>query len=63
LYAVQESDSSKTAAMDYLQRAINLNDTTRFFANYINRIEYRLATGDIIDKKVFDAKFPNGWTK
>ena len=63
VYAEQKSDSAKVMAMQYLQHAINAHDTTRFFANYVNRIEYRLATGDIIDSKTFNTRFPNGWSK
>lgn len=63
LYAEQKSDSVKRLAMEYLQKAISTQDTTRFFADYVNRIEHRLATHEIIDKEVFDARFPNGWTK
>lgn len=62
-YAEQKSDSTKVKAEEYLQRARSANDTTSFFADYINRIEYRLATGEIIDKKAFDERYPNGWTK
>ncbi len=28
---------------------------------YVNRIEYRLATRDIILSKEFDRRFPQGW--
>jgi hypothetical protein len=62
LYADQRADSAKTLATQYLSKALNAKDTSRFFSTYVNRIEYRLATGDIIDAKTFEAKFPNGWT-
>lgn len=63
VYAEQKSDSIKTIAMEYLQKAISTHDTTRFFTSYINRIEHRLATGEIIDRENFEARFPNGWSK
>jgi hypothetical protein len=63
MYADQKSDSAKSMAMKYLEKATGSNDTTRFFSEYVNRIEYRLASGEIIDQKTFAAKFPNGWTK
>ena len=63
IYAEQKSDSAKMIAMQYLQRAINMHDTTQFFTEYLNRIEHRLATGEIIDQETFNARFPNGWSK
>lgn len=63
VYAQQEADSAKVKAMQYLQRAMNAQDTTRFFATYVNRIEHRLATREIIDSDTFNARFPNGWHK
>jgi hypothetical protein len=63
VYASQRSDSARSMAMEYLAKANAVHDTTRFFSDYVNRIEYRLATGEIIDKEDFDAKFPNGWSK
>lgn len=62
VYASQRSDSARSMALEYLQKANATHDTTHFFSEYVNRIEHRLATGEIIDKEEFDAKFPNGWT-
>jgi hypothetical protein len=62
LYADQKADSSKVQAEKYLNMALSVGDTTKYFADYVNRIRYRLATGEIIDKEEFDQKFPNGWT-
>jgi hypothetical protein len=63
LYAVEKSDSTKELALYYLHDATSRGDTTRFLAEYVNRIEHRLATGVIIDSKTFKAQYPNGWTK
>jgi hypothetical protein len=63
LYAVEKSDSTKSLALYYLQDATSRGDTSRFLSEYVNRIEHRLATGQIIDKKTFESQFPNGWTK
>ena len=63
IYAEEKSDSARVIAMKYLQRDVNAHDTTQFFAEYLNRIEHRLATGEIIDQETFNARFPNGWSK
>lgn len=62
LYAVEQSDSAKSIALNYLDKAMSAHDTTRFFSTYVNRIEHRLATREIIDHKTFEARFPKGWT-
>lgn len=61
LYTVQKADSLKEYCQMYLSRAMNGTDTSKAFATYVNLIEYRIATGDIIDRKQFEKKYPNGW--
>lgn len=63
LYADQKSDSARILALQYLEKPIVAQDTTQFLTEYVNRIKHRLATGEIIDRKTFEARFPSGWTK
>lgn len=62
LYAAEKADSSKAIANQYLLKARSAKDTTRSFAVYVSMIEYRLATGDNVNRQQFAEKFPNGWT-
>jgi hypothetical protein len=62
LYGSSKTDSIKVFYDYYLGKSLSLNDTTKEFSNYINRLRYRFATGDILTKEEFDKKFPYGTT-
>ncbi|HEY9006154.1 hypothetical protein [Ohtaekwangia sp.] len=63
LYATQKSDSLKNLFQYYRSKALSLNDSTEELSVYINRLDHRIETGEILTKNEFDRKFPQGWTK
>ncbi|MBT1708417.1 hypothetical protein KK062_09290 [Fulvivirgaceae bacterium PWU5] len=63
LYVTEKSDSLLTSTQLYVDKTRLVGDTTRELAVYLNLIEYRVAMNKIVDRKDFEEKFPNGWTK
>jgi hypothetical protein len=61
LYATSKSDSIKNLYYKYLIKAISLRDTTKAFSQYLNRLDHRINTGEIITAEQFDLKYPSGW--
>ncbi len=63
LYASAKTPAMTDSARHYMSKARETGDTTKHFAQYMNLIEYRLASGEILNLKQFTEKYPNGWTK
>jgi hypothetical protein len=63
LYAETGQDSLKTRAVEHLQKSKTLDSVSEGARDYINRIEYRLWSRNIISSGEFQKKFPNGWAK
>jgi len=61
LYATTQNDSIKNLSQLYLQRAAVGKDDS-IVAEFVNRIEHRLATREIIEREEFVKKYPNGWS-
>jgi hypothetical protein len=59
-YAVTGTDAYKQNALRYLQQAQEQSKDSNL-DEYRQRILYRLHTREIIDKKEFDRRFPDGW--
>ncbi len=65
LYATSKADSLKDRYIAYRTKALSIADSANQneLAVYINRLDHRIETGDIITAKQFSEKFPNGWAK
>lgn len=62
LYAQNNADSLKQAALKYYNRAKAMDDTSADAKEFYGRILYRIDTRQIINKEQFDKKYPNGYT-
>jgi hypothetical protein len=62
LYAQNNADSLKQLSLKYYNRAKALDDTSADEKEYYGLIQYRLDTRQIITRKQFDQKYPNGYT-
>jgi hypothetical protein len=60
-YAVSGDETQKAAALAHLEKAQKAGGDPAAFKEYEGRIRYRLATREIIDKKEYDRRFPQGW--
>jgi len=63
-YAVTDDEQFKQKSLDFLQKARTLTEKQGGldkFAEYENRILYRIETRNIISREEFKNKFPNGW--
>jgi hypothetical protein len=63
-YAVTADEQFKQLSLDFLKKAKTLAEQKEDLKNleeYEDRILYRLETREIINKKAFNDKFPNGW--
>ncbi|MBI3233226.1 MAG: hypothetical protein HYZ42_04180 [Bacteroidetes bacterium] len=63
VYADKGNEIAKQNAIDYLNRAKELNDSSKDMQEYYNMIEYRIDSKKIIKRELFTKLFPNGWTK
>lgn len=62
-YAVKGVDSLKRFAVEFLNKAKAIDDTSADMKAYYNLIEFRLASRQILTRDQFVQQFPNGWTK
>jgi len=65
-YAVTGDEQFKQQSLDYLEKSKTLSEKQgdlKRFEEYEDRILYRLETREIIGRKEFIQKFPNGWKK
>jgi hypothetical protein len=65
-YAVTGDEQFKQQSLDLLKKAKTLSEqkgNLKDFAEYEDRILYRIETREIISRKEFFQKFPNGWKK
>ncbi len=60
-FAVTSDNQFKDKTLEYLKKSKELSSDEATYREYEQRILYRLSTREIIDKKEFDKKFPNGW--
>jgi DNA-directed RNA polymerase subunit RPC12/RpoP len=63
-YAQSGEQSFKITALEWLEKAKKLTTTENevyAFDEYDQRIQHRLYTREIIDRKEFSRRFPNGW--
>lgn len=60
-YAVTGDNQYKEKTLENLKKSKELSGNNPAYKEYEQRISYRLSTREIIDKKEFDKKFPNGW--
>lgn len=60
-YAVTGEEDFKQQALNILDKAREMPNRSEFFEEYEDRILHRLHTREIIDRKQFKARFPNGW--
>jgi hypothetical protein len=51
----------RTKALEQLERAKSIPSNDDDFAEFENRIQFRLQTREIIDRDEFQKRFPNGW--
>jgi hypothetical protein len=63
LYAKKGREGYKASALEYLQRAKEIDSTSSDMKQYYNMIDYRIDTRKIIRREEFVKQFPNGWTK
>ncbi|MXN91793.1 hypothetical protein GR160_11205 [Flavobacterium sp. Sd200] len=63
IYADKKDESARLNALKYLDKAKAIDSTSAEMKEYYNRVEYRIATRNIIDSKEFTKQFPNGWAK
>jgi len=60
-YAVTGETTFQDQALLCLKQAEDMAQGNPDFKEYGERIRYRLATREIIDRKEFQKRFPNGW--
>ena len=64
-YAATGDPDHKQKALEFLDQAAakqgNSPDLQEYLQEYQPRIRYRLQTREIIDKKEYDRRFPQGW--
>ena len=60
-YAAGGDENLRKMAEAKLEEAKKLGDKALQESNYEERIRYRLETREIIDRKEFQRRFPNGW--
>lgn len=63
IYATKGEEDAKTSALEYLEKAKKIDSTSAEATSYYNAIDYRIFSKNIIEREVFDKKFPNGWVK
>lgn len=63
IYADEGSENAKEKALFYLDKAKMLDENDEENKEYVNRIEHRIETKNIITRNEFVERFPNGWTK
>lgn len=65
-YAVTGDEQFKQQSLDFLKKSQTMSEkqgALKRFEEYEDRILYRLETREIISRKEFNQKFPNGWKK
>ncbi len=63
LYAQNNTIETKENALEYLKKAKAIDSTSDEIKEYLNRIEYRIYSKNIITGKEFLEKYPNGWKR
>ncbi len=60
-YAVTGDEQFKTKSLEMLDKSRTLTGDIEFFREYEQRILHRLYSREIITRKEFNKRFPNGW--
>lgn len=63
VFASEGDEKNRQLAYNYIAKAKAIDSTNPEVPDYVNRIQYRLYSRNIITNAEFDKKFPNGWTK
>lgn len=63
LYANKGNEEDKYNSIKYLNRAKQIDSTSKEMTVYYNMVEYRIFSRKIIKREEFIKQFPNGWTK
>ncbi|MDD4993711.1 MAG: hypothetical protein PHR83_15925 [Paludibacter sp.] len=63
LYAETKNEEYKTQTYTCLAKAMSLDSTSKQMKEYMNLIEYRIYSKQIIRREQFKKQFPTGWSK
>lgn len=63
LYAQTGADSLKVLSDKYINRAKEIDNTSKDLLEYYNRIDHRITTREILSGAEFIMRYPNGWVK
>ncbi|MBL7937919.1 MAG: hypothetical protein JNL43_01050 [Flavobacteriales bacterium] len=60
-YAVSGDTAVRDSAMMLITKALSITPNDTVLLEYVERLNHRLTTREIIDRSTFHERFPNGW--